>query len=339
MPKTQTAIKYTFLAIFTFLFAVIVWPFLPAILFALIFSIVFFPLHQYLRKKLNFSKNLPAVLTVLASTILILIPLFILVGLIAKETIIFVQNFNPDQFADQIGSYSMLSVFGYEINLTSYFNGILEAIKNAGQAIGSYAIQVGSNIIRVIFLFFVFLFVYFYFLRDSEILITKLKKLLPFARLQNKKLMSEFNSVSKTVFIGMLVSALLSGFAAYIAFAVFGVPGALIWGLLAGLLSLIPAVGAAIIYLIGLVIVGVTSGFTGALFLLGYFVLIELVLLQSFIKPKLIDDKISVHPVLVFFALVGGVGVFGSIGILYGPIIVVLFASTVEFMLETQRRL
>lgn len=338
MPKTQTAIKYTLLIVFTFLFLLIIWPFLPAIIFALIFSIIFYPFHEYLQKKFKLSKTLSALLVVLCSLIIILIPVALLTGLVAKETIIFVHDFNPETFMEQIQNYSVISVFGYKLNLTSYLNSILEIMKNAGQLIGSYAIALGSNIVRLVFLFFVFLFVYFYFLRDSEMLLAKLKRLLPFARLQNKKLMQDFNAVSKTVFIGMVVSALLSGLAAYIAFTVFSIPGALIWGLLAGLLSLIPTIGAAIVYAIGLIIAGVTLGWAALLFLLVYFVLIEIVLLQSFIKPKLIDEKISVHPVLVFFALIGGVNIFGSIGILYGPLIVVLFASIVDFMLETQRR-
>jgi predicted PurR-regulated permease PerM len=168
-------------------------------------------------------------------------------------------------------------------------------------------------------------------------LVTKSRALLPFTAAQNKKLFEKFFNTSKTVFIGYLISALLSGIAAYIAFTIFGIPGAVIWGLLAGLLSLIPTVGTIVVYLIGTIIAGLTFGIWGIVGFIIYYAIIEAVLLQAVIRPKMVDEKISMHPVLVFFALIGGVTVFGSIGIIYGPLIVVMFVSIFDFIVGSSR--
>ncbi len=337
MSKVHDAFKYVLLAVFTLLFLLIIWPFLPAIIFAIIFAIVFTPIYRYFSKKLKWNNTLSALIVLIITVLFILTPILLLTGLITKETVYFIQTFNQQAFIDFISSNSLINIFGYEVDLSLYAAGFLDLLRNAGQIIGQNLLSVGSNILRIIFLFFVFLFTYFFFLRDGEMLVKKSRGLLPFTAAQNKKLFEKFYNTSKTVFIGYLISALLSGIAAYIAFTLFGIPGAVIWGLLAGLLSLIPTVGTIIVYLIGTIIAGLTFGIWGIMGFIIYYVIIEAVLLQTVIRPKMVDEKISMHPVLVFFALIGGVTVFGSMGVIYGPLIVVMFISIFDFIVGTSR--
>ncbi len=337
MAKVNDAFKYVLLAVFTLLFLLIIWPFLPAIIFAIIFAIVFTPIYRYFSKKLKWNNTLSGLIVLILTVIFILTPILLLMGLITKETVYFIQTFDQQAFINFISSNSIINIFGYEVDLSLYAAGFLDLLRNAGQIIGQNLLTVGSNILRIIFLFFVFLFTYFFFLRDGEMLVKKSRGLLPFTAAQNKKLFEKFYNTSKTVFIGYLIAALLSGIAAYIAFTLFGIPGAVIWGLLAGLLSLIPTVGTIVVYLTGTIIAGLTFGIWGILGFIFYYAIVEAVLLQAVIRPKMVDEKISMHPVLVFFALIGGVTVFGSIGIIYGPLIVVMFISIFDFIVGTTR--
>lgn len=337
MPKAQDAFKYTLLIVFTFLFLLIIWPFLPAIVFAVIFAIVFTPLYRVFNKKLGWNNSLSGIIVLILTIVFILTPILLFMGLITKEAIYFVQTFDQQGFIDFILNNSVINIFGYEINLTLYTSGLLELLRNTGQIVGQNLLSVGSNVLRFIFLFFVFLFVYFFFLRDGKALVKKSRALLPFTKAQNKELFQKFYNTSKTVFIGYLIAALLSGIAAYIAFTLFGIPGAVIWGLLAGFLSLIPTVGTVVVYLIGTIVAGLTFGIWGVLGFIAYYIVVEAVVLQAVIRPKMVDEKISMHPILVFFSLIGGIGAFGSIGIIYGPLIVVMFVSIFDFIVGTKR--
>jgi len=336
MPKVQDAFKYTLLIVFTLLFLLIISPFLPAIVFAVIFAIVFMPFYNFFSERLGWNNSLSGLIVLFLTIIFILTPILILTGLITKETVYFIQTFDQQAFIDFVMANSVIDIFGYEINLTLYTAGLLDLLRNAGQLIGQNLLAVGSNVLRIIFLFFVFLFTYFFFLRDGSKLVKRCRGLLPFTSTQNKKLFEKFYNTSKTVFIGYLTAAFLSGVAAYIAFTLFGIPGAIIWGLLAGLLSLIPTVGTIVVYLIGTIIAGLAFGIWGVLGFVAYYVVVEAIGLQAVLRPKMVDERISMHPVLVFFSLIGGITAFGSIGIIYGPLIVVMFVSIFDFIVGTK---
>lgn len=336
MPKVQSAFKYTLLIVFTYLFLLIIWPFFPAIVFAIIFAIVFMPIFNFFSKKLNWNKSLSGIIVLILTILFILTPILLLMGLITKETIYFVQTFDQQAFMDFVLANSIINFFGYEIDITLYTAGLLDLLRNAGQIVGQNLLVVGSNILRVLFLFFVFLFTYFFFLRDGSQLVKRCRGLLPFTGPQNKELFEKFYQTSKTVFIGYLTAAFLSGVAAYIIFTLFGIPGAVIWGLLAGLLSLIPTVGTIVVYLIGTTIAGLTFGIWGVLGFIAYYVVVEAIGLQAVLRPKMVDEKISMHPILVFFSLIGGISAFGSIGIIYGPLIMVMFVSIFDFIVGTR---
>lgn len=335
MQKVQLYFKYVILAFFTFLFFLIISPFLPAIVFAVVFAIIFNPIYEYLKDKLKWPETLSAVLVVLMTIIFILTPLVILLGLITQETINFATTFDVNGFYEVLTKYSNMDVLGYRLDIMQYTESFVEVMKNAGLVMSAYAGLILGTLTGTAFLFFVFLFVYFFFLRDGHLLVKKCRAILPFTNAQNKKLFNDFYNTSKTVFVGYIIAAGLSGVIAYVAFTIFGVPGAIIWALLTSLLSLVPKIGTIVVYGTGAIIVGLMSGIWAALGLLVYFIIFEVVGMWMVIRPKLVDEKISMHPVFVFFSLVGGITVFGSVGIIYGPLIMVMFVSIFDFIVGT----
>lgn len=338
MTTIHTGIKYLILAFFAFLFGLIVWPYLPSIVFAIIFAISFYPLMKFFTGNLKIPKVISAVLVLLITLIFIFTPLALLIGLIAKEALAFVQTFDQNAFWEFFDNFSDFSIFGFTLDIDQIKDGLQTILQNAGNVIYGMTTNIGANVAQFIFLFFVFLFMYIFFLIDSEKLLKNVKKIAPFSESQNEKLFQKFQHVSKTVFVGNVISAALSGILAFIGFTIFKIPGALIWALLAALLSLIPTIGSFVVYALGAIIVYFLAGWHTSLFVLAYYVVIEIILVQSIIKPKLVDEKIAVHPVLVFLAIVGGINAFGSIGIIYGPLIVVLFVTMYEFIVVTQKK-
>lgn len=330
----QDVLKYFLLLVFGYLFGKIMWPFVGSFVFAVLFAVMFYPV--FFKAKKWFGENGGAGAVLFATLFFIFAPIVVLITLLAKEITGLVINTSTADLVNAIESFDNYEIFGYRIDLDQ----ITALLKSAMQSVGQVALDVskaaGANTIEFLFAFFVFIFMYFYMLRDGQKLLKKLKEILPFSKSQNQKLVSDFHHVTKAVFVGNLLGALFSGVAAYVGFLGFGIGGAVIWALMAGILSLIPTVGTLFIYIAGALMVFATYGWVwGAAFVL-YFLSIEVGLVQNLIKPKFLDDKISVHPILVFLALVGGVEVFGSIGFVYGPLIVVLFVAIFQFSIESK---
>ncbi len=338
MKDQKSILKYLILAGLTFLFTKLVWPFLASVIIAIFFAVVFSPAHRFFKKKLKIGESFSAILVVLLTFIFILAPLVLFFGLVAKEAFIFVNSIDSQLALDFVSKYSQFQIFGYEIDLNKFQEQIQSLLQNAGKQILDFAKAFGANVANFTFQFFVFFLLYFYFLRDGKNFLIKVKEILPFTKGQNKILLEEFRTVTKTVFVGNLVGAVLAGVTAYIGFAIFGLKAPLIWALLAGLLSLLPSIGTLLVYIAGIIIAFYSGGWYAAGGLLAYFIVAEMIIVQNLIKPKFLDDKISMHPVLVFFSLVGGVEAFGSIGIIYGPLIVVAFVSIFEFLLITRKQ-
>ena len=335
MQKPQTVFKYISLIGFAYLFFLIIEPFIATLVFAIFFAVLCHPVVVYLMKKFKIKKNLAVAIVVVTSLFFILLPLLALIGLIATEAFVFIGNFNSNEVLTMLENASNVRIFNYNFDPSILKDQLQNLLQNAGGTIYTVATSIGSGVTRFTFLFVVFVFMYFYFLKDGEILLKKGKALLPFTPEQNNKLLKSFKEISKIVFLGNAVTAVLSGIAAGIGFALFGIQGAVIWGLLAGLLSLIPNIGTFIIYLLGAAVTYYLYGIYPAIGFVAYFVLIDLIMIQNIVRPRLLDSKFSIHPILVFLSLVGGVEAFGAGGLVYGPIIVILFVSIFNFWIQT----
>lgn len=338
MPSVQTSIKYFFFIILAYLFYLIIKPFLPAIIMALVFAVAFFPLLKYFQKKLKMKKGLATTLIFILTVLFIIGPLALLIGLIVREAIAFAVSPDLQALIQFIQEIEYIDIFGTRIDLAMVQAALLGALGNIGEIAAWLGSNAFSKLLSFSFQFFVFLFLYLFLLLDGEDFLNYSKKIFPFTKKQNDIFFKKFSHVSRTVFQGNLLAALLSGISAIIAFTFFGLHAALIWGILAGILSLIPTVGTLVIYGIAALIMSFTSPFPWMFVPLVYYLVVEIGLIQSFIKPKLIDEKIKIHPIFIFIALVGGVAVFGSIGMIYGPLIVVLFITMFDFIVVTENK-
>lgn len=305
--------------------------FIPAIIFAALFAVVFAPIHHW-TVKYKISKLWAAVLVVALTMIFIFAPFATLVGLVSTEAIAFVKSLDQELILNSIKTTKSVDFFGYSFDLSMIQNNLQSWLKNAGTFIFSAAQSTGKQILNFGFQFFVFVFLYFYFLKDGENIVAFIKKLSPFEKKQTKLLSEDFSKVAKVVFVGNGVGALLAGLGVYIGFSIFGVGSPLIWAIIGAIVSLIPSLGTLVVYLIGLTIVAFQGSWWPPILLAAYYVVIEVLLVQNYLKPKFLDDAFPIHPVLVFFALVGGVEAFGSVGLIYGPLIMVIFSTVLGFI-------
>lgn len=335
MDNFTAILKTIILLIFIYLAYLLIQPFLGMVIVAIVFAIIFSPVHRFFQKKL--SPGLSAFLTVFLSTILIIFPLLGVIPLLAKEAVTFGQHLDVNGIWNFLQGFKEIDLFGYKFPLNIDPSKLVDLSSMAGTYIASWS---GTLVIMVsdsIGIFLMFIVLYYYFLKDGAVLFKGLQKVLPYTQKEQLILSRSFKQVAETVFMGNFLTALISGMMAYVAGLIFGLPSPLIWGLLAMILSFIPTAGAFLLYLFGAVVSFFLSGWWMSLGLMIYFILMEVLLRENFIKPKLLDDKLSFHPVFIFFALVGGVSVFGPLGLFYGPIILTFVASLYDFHVKKER--
>jgi len=204
----------------------------------------------------------------------------------------------------------------------------------------TYIIDSASNLVLSVptfFLnFFIVIFVMFFFFRDGHIMVNKIEKLLPLKKAHQKLVFKKFDGVMFAVIYGNLIVAVIQGALGGLGFFIFGVPSPLLWGIVMMLFSLIPYFGSSIIWVPAALIL-IFNGYAqldnviiikGILLILwGTFIV---GLADNILKPKIIGSRANIHPVLVLLGVLGGLKVFGIIGLIIGPIILALLTTFIK---------
>jgi predicted PurR-regulated permease PerM len=172
--------------------------------------------------------------------------------------------------------------------------------------------------------FFLMLFVLFFLLRDNDKIISTLRHILPFSRSQEDRLLDEIENVSKSAVLGSFLTAIAQGFAGGFAMWLAGFPG-LFWGTMMGFASFIPVVGTALIWVPATAYLLLIGDTTWGLFL-GIWCVAVVGSIDNILRPLLMQGGAGMNTIMIFFSLLGGINLFGLLGLIYGPLI---FAITI----------
>lgn len=350
--------KHTLNTIFIFgLFALLfvllgcmLYPFSTVILWTILIYILTNPLHKKCLNKIDKQKKFyEAKRHALAGGfsigvfLLIILPLIGACFLIVQQFLSFlksVEDFfiqNPDFFTtSELGKWIVNIAEKLDFNFIDLNEASIKAkIMELVSQYSSKLISFGTNIVSkagnfVISLLFIVFALYFCFL-DGGYLTALIKKAIPIEKQKMTVLTTKFADITRNLFSGYILVALYQGLASLIIMLIFRVDGALLLSVLLMFASFIPIVGAAIVWLpVGIVLCVSKSMFIGILFIIicGFCVSF----LDNFLRPFFLKDRIKVHPLVIFFAILGGISVFGLNGLLLGPIIVILFFSVLDMI-------
>ena len=308
-------------------------PFLFVIIISFILSVFLNPVFEWFHVKLK-RPPLAAVMTLLILLLFIILPLaFVLVSIVNEARGLYEQlSDQPTLFADtqnyiesQIKNYG-IPIETIEFNLQEQAAGILKTVI---QNTGSVLLYAGSFFLN---LFFVLITTYFFLLQKKKINSYFMDiKLLPqknFIALQ-KRTIEMVNGVVR----GNLIVILVQIIAGSVGFFIFGLPATILFGVLYGLLSLVPAIGGFLVWGPTAIILFFVQGPVVALLFAGWFILTNL-LIDNFIAPKIIGSQTRLHQILIMFSVVGGVSQFGLVGIVLGPLIIALAFVAIEMYKE-----
>ncbi len=312
-------------------------PFVLATILVTVFSPWFHTINQWLRNK----QTIAAIMTCAIVLALVLIPLGVLFGLLSKEAWqLFLwakERIQTETVADVLANNPWISeqiatiqnTLKLDLGPENIKEQLSSVAKNIGFSIYTQARAITANIFTVILNFVLLIFILFYLFRDGDDILARIMKISPLTESQERHIIIKFQQVGRAVFWGNLVSAFLQGVMAGLGFIFFGLGNAILAGLATAISSLIPAIGTLLIYVPAAFYFFLTQQtLLGIAFIIYGIVFSNLI--DNIIKPKFIETKIKVHPLLVFFSILGGVQVFGLLGILYGPVIVTIFLSLLE---------
>ncbi len=207
------------------------------------------------------------------------------------------------------------------------------AISDLGKAVGLFLYQqasgVATNVLTfLVYFFFMLMFIYF-FLVEGHKLIDFMIDLSPLQYEQDKKLIQRFNEMAGAILIGNGLNGLIQGFLGGLVFFLFGLKSPFLWGVIISLVAIIPVIGTGLVFIPAAIYLYLNDRVAACVFFIVFFVIL-FVFMEYFFKPKLVGNRVKIHALLVFLAIIGGLNLFGILGIIYGPLILTLFLTLTE---------
>jgi len=316
------------------LFVAMIRNFLMTVLLAAVFSALAQPLYQRLRKSLFRGRKAPAsVCTLLLIVLLIIGPLLTFLGILASQAVQIAESAGPwiEKQVNEPDSFTrLIEKFPELEKLDAHRDQIITKLGQAAGATGSFLVNGLSATTKgtVTFFFHFSLLVYtmFFFLKDGKSILDKILFYVPLAGKDKDRLADKFVSVSRATIKGTLIIGIAQGGLAGIGFAVAGIDGAVFWGTVMAVLSVIPAVGAALVWVPAVIYLIVTGHvMTGVL--LALFCGLVVGSVDNVLRPLLVGKDVKMHELLILFGTLGGIMFFGVVGIIIGPVVAALFVT------------
>ncbi len=334
-------ILWFFLALFlvsAFLLGRLFWPFISAIILAAVVTSIFKPVYVLLTRKI--SPLFSSLLTCALIFFILFIPTIFFVGILSKEAYGLYLMGKGAVISDQIKQILETSKILDKINLIlSNFNleitgeELNKGISELGKVVGLFLYQQASSIASNIFKFFVYFFfmllIIYYLLRDGDKLISFIIDLSPLPEEQDQKLIRKFKDMAGAILIGNGLGGLIQGVAGGIVFYLFGIKSAFLWGVIMGFLAFLPIIGTGVVFIPAAIYLFFKGRIAAGIFFI-IFYLILTVSVDNLLKPRLVGRRVKMHTLLVFLSIIGGLNIFGILGIIYGPLITTAFITLTD---------
>ncbi len=314
----------------------IIKPFLLAIFSGALLAYLFYPLYRLLSPRLR-SPSVVSIIICLVVLLLILVPgIFLLKTLVEQAYVIFVlvkQRLAEGLFVSCQNSFCQAVENLANDPTVSY------QVQELSREVTHWVIQKGSGLLvsvpRLVINLFIVFFVMFYFLRDGERLHERLHTYLRLKKSKYVTLVARVKEIVHGIVFGYFIVALVQGVVGAIGFYLFGVSSPLFWGVVMGLLALIPYVGTGFVWLpaaLFLLLDGLSQDSTALIAKgIGLFVYGAVLIsgIDNVIRPKLMGEKARVHPAIILLGIFGGILIFGPLGIIIGPVVLALTSEIV----------
>jgi predicted PurR-regulated permease PerM len=311
--------------------------FVQPIFWAVALGIVFFPMQRKLGEQLKGRTRLAAVASVLIILLIVVLPLAALVTAVAGEAADLYERIRDNEInvsgaIDWIEQQLPLVVETAEslgVDIERMQSQLAASAVTISQFVATRAVEIGQDTIRIAVYFFLMLYLLYFFMRDGENIVAGMIRTLPFGDERERHLLERFAEVSRATIKGTIVVGIVQGTIGGILFAALGIGAPVLWGVVMAFLSIIPAVGPALIWLPAAIILIINGSiWSGIIMIVVGSLVIGLV--DNLLRPVLVGRDTRMPDYLILLSTLGGLTAFGISGIVIGPIIAAFFLSVWE---------
>jgi predicted PurR-regulated permease PerM len=316
-------------------------PFLEVLAWATVLVIVFYPAHKRIQGRIK-SPTMSALLSTVFVIVAILIPLALISFAVFRElsgVSQYLQNnlgFLLDPKSSNTGKITRWLEQYINVDRAQLQAYLTARLKGLSESFAATSVGFAGNIINAIVEFFFIVFTIYYLFRDSSRIRAALCASLPLDGAQARRIFERTGEVIHASVNGVVIISAINGTLGGLAFWVLGLPAPVLWGVVMMLFSMIPMLGAFVVWLPAAIYLAATGHWTKALLLTAWGGLI-IGSVDNFLRPKLVSEKVNLHELLIFFSIIGGLQVFGMLGIILGPVVVAFTLSLLDTLRQVDR--
>ena len=340
--KKESLFNLLFLAVVIlafYLFYRILSPYLLTLAWAVVLTIIFYPLYALVRKTFHQRRNLAATVMTIVVLVAIILPASLLLNVLADEVIDvyrYCENYVREEkhLALLEGLKKMPRVWEllnrhFDLSQLDVDALLLDNLRR----LSLYAASQTSKFIRrlstVIFQFFLMSVAIFFLFRDGDAVMEKIKSLMPFSSKERENILNRMVEMIQATIYGGIVVAVVQGCLGGLGFLIVGIQSPIFWGAVMAFLSFVPVVGAFLVWIPAAVILFAQGAYLKGLILFGWgAVLVSLS--DNVLRPILISGRTQIHTLLLFFGILGGLKVFGFVGFIVGPLIITICLAIID---------
>ncbi|MEN8199655.1 MAG: AI-2E family transporter [Thermodesulfobacteriota bacterium] len=316
----------------------ILWPFWSILVLSFLLTNIFRPVFRMLNKKM--SEGLASILTCMLIILIVFIPILFFVGALSNEALglyhwgrstqvgmkvqLFIQN---SPLVAQLQDY--LKGFGFRFEPAQITSAFSYVAKMAGLFLYNQATSWGANILQFLLSFFMMILIIFFLLIDQERLIRFVIAVSPLPDDEDRLLVRKFEEIANAILKGNGICGLIQGVLGGVLFSILGIGSPILWGGIMAILAFLPIFGVGLVMIPTAGILMLSDRIGAGVFLFIFYMILSFSI-EYLVKPKMVGDQVQMHTLLVFLAIIGGLSVYGVMGIIYGPLIVTAFLTLTE---------
>ena len=311
-------------------------PFLDVLMWAAVLAVVFYPMHRRIRAETR-RPTLAAAISTLLVVLFILLPVTFITVAVVRELSHVAQSFQaPDHswnvpmpaavtwVLERVGQYVDI-----DIDRESARKFLAQRMQTWGTALAASTLMVVGGAVGAVTQTVLVVFTLFYFFRDGERIRQAAAEMVPLQRMQWQDIITRTRDVIGASVYGVLAIAAIQGTLGTFIFWVLGLPSALLWGVVMFFLSMIPMAGAFLVWVPAAIYLALTGSVTQAIVLVVWGIVV-IGGIDNILSPRLVGRRARLHELLIFFAVLGGLQVFGVLGLILGPVVVAMTLALIE---------
>jgi predicted PurR-regulated permease PerM len=328
-------------AIFFWMIRAFVWP----VFWAAILAVLFHRIYTWLLAACRGRSAPAALLSILVVVLLVVLPFTLVVGAIARQGLLLYRGIAAGEIAVH-GPIDTLErwlphvsdfLARYGVDMIQLRVSVQELAAAATRLVATRALGIGQDALWVTILFALMLYLLYFFFRDGERIVERVSRVLPVGEERRNRLLLKFTQVVRATVKGNLIVAVVQGGMVALLFWIVGIQTAVFWGVIAAVLSLLPAVGASFVWVPAAIVLFATGQiWQGVVVFIGG---VLITATENVLRPIVIGRDTRMPDYLVLVSTLGGIAVFGLAGFVAGPVIAALFLVLWELFGEEYARL